>query len=1354
MKKNLDMLILFFLLLFLVGCGGGSSTEKIKLDAPEFEISKEGFVVLEKQENIAGYIVIINEGEEQFFDKVDLKLNDQDTIKIKCVAKNQDLYIDSDFSDIKIYKQIIDVKQKLKSPIIHILDNELYIELVEDAEIYHIYINNNFIGKTEGKEPFIILEDGIIYVIATDLDGKYLDSEKSNEVEYSRNSKKLNAPNIYIIEDKLYIESVEHAEIYHIYINDVLISSSSGKEPFIIPEEGIIYVIAAALQENYQDSEKSNVIEYITSVTTKLDIPQISLNGNILNIDPVENAQYYSIYVNDQLIMNSYDLVIEIPIYGEIYVVANAVGYISSDQSEIIVFSKEQVLLDSPNIYLDENNLLNIDPVENADIYYVYCNNEQVLVLEYTELNNIDLDFEGEIYVIASNSNNANYKDSLPSNKVIINEVKKLDTPIFNISSDGYLFINSVLNAAHYEVYRDGELLFVANSNEQIKLYLFGIYQVKAISNSLKWENSDISEEIVYGTLGPLELEIPSFIIDDEGYVIINPVENAVKYGININSSRYVEVTLDNPLQIKRGDCIMVKALPEDGTPYKASNFSALTYYYKLLDAPKLEISFEGEIYVNEPSWYVIINNSEPKLYYEGDKIQLKDGDVIKACNTRINDIYIDSEYCDPITFTLPEYIEFNSSNKITKTITNSTFKLETNKGKEVTFYVNGTITPSDNAWGSFSPNTNIYALSSTNGIIRVNCDVSCESDAYFLLSSAYNIYGKDSITDDEELTLGYGQILNQGYINDVSDMMPNYIYIANGTGYSVLSSMRVYFSNKKTVITDLDWNYDFFRAYVEGDLYRYDLESDPFFYYLIMDIYNESKYFKNAYASKIFFTDDYEVGDLKDKNGNVLDKLTRRIQLGDKIEITVGNYSKELELTVEKFEGNTLYDALPYVHSKPIGTLNTIVVPIVWNDHTYRATEEYRENLYKVLGNVIGLDGKVTSYQSGEDDVFTLSQYYKIASFNQLTINSFVTDWYEFDMSSKDAHSSDWNKTYVDNIYKWIIEKYPNIKLDDYDQDDNGFIDCLIFINTLDDEGFDFYNRISFSGAYHRFEGYTNIDAGTISQPTPKGFVQLSSKFIYENGLISNKKIQTNTLIHEFGHNLGLIDYYDTSGSFSPLGGYDMQDANVGDWNVYSKALMGWITPEIVDETDFGSSNKATFTIKSATSTGDCLIIPIAGSEYKGIFSEYIMVELFVPEGLHKYDSIIYGLNTTVGVRIYHINATMEKRILEGKNGEQCEIGTIHYSNSTDVFSSSKGVFNIELIQAGKKNTFTSYSVNTSLSANDLFKEGMKFDVSEYKEFFHNGLMDNGEEFGYIINIKSITSSDNANAVIEVIKK
>ena len=39
-----------------------------------------------------------------------------------------------------------------------------------------------------------------------------------------------------------------------------------------------------------------------------------------------------------------------------------------------------------------------------------------------------------------------------------------------------------------------------------------------------------------------------------------------------------------------------------------------MTYYYKLLEAPKLEISFEGEIYVNEPSWYVIINNSEPKF--------------------------------------------------------------------------------------------------------------------------------------------------------------------------------------------------------------------------------------------------------------------------------------------------------------------------------------------------------------------------------------------------------------------------------------------------------------------------------------------------------------------------------------------------------------------------------------------------------------------------------------------------------------------------------------------------------------------------------------------------------------------
>ena len=70
------------------------------------------------------------------------------------------------------------------------------------------------------------------------------------------------------------------------------------------------------------------------------------------------------------------------------------------------------------------------------------------------------------------------------------------------------------------------------------------------------------------------------------------------------------------------------------------------------------------------------------------------------------------------------------------------------------------------------------------------------------------------------------------------------------------------------------------------------------------------------------------------------------------------------------------------------------------------------------------------------------------------------------------------------------------------------------------------------------------------------------------------------------------------------------------------------------------------------------------------------------------------------------------------------------------------------ELIQKGKVNEFQDddYS-NNRLSSEDFFYVGDSFDVSEYDEFFYKGLMDDGNEFGYVINIKSIYLDETSNS-------
>ena len=58
--------------------------------------------------------------------------------------------------------------------------------------------------------------------------------------------------------------------------------------------------------------------------------------------------------------------------------------------------------------------------------------------------------------------------------------------------------------------------------------------------------------------------------------------------------------------------------------------------------------------------------------------------------------------------------------------------------------------------------------------------------------------------------------------------------------------------------------------------------------------------------------------------------------------------------------------------------------------------------------------------------------------------------------------------------------------------------------------------------------------------------------------------------VIHETGHALGLPDYYDYDDSIGPrggVGGLDQMDSNWGDHNCFSKYVLGWLTPEAVNQ-------------------------------------------------------------------------------------------------------------------------------------------------------------------------------------------
>lgn len=563
----------------------------------------------------------------------------------------------------------------------------------------------------------------------------------------------------------------------------------------------------------------------------------------------------------------------------------------------------------------------------------------------------------------------------------------------------------------------------------------------------------------------------------------------------------------------------------------------------------------------------------------------------------------------------------------------------------------------------------------------------------------------------------------------------------------ATLSEIVVYYDTKTytTALGSIEFNFDFVQGYLEGD--RYDPTRESFdsvkgifdfymFYYVEPLDYIEKPYVPSAVIESDAF---YTVGELKDKDGTVMNKRTDGLSAGATIDVTVGDYTVPVALRVlPRFDGaDTQHELVPYAYPEALGEINVLVVPIVWQNTPEVESEETLRELYHALGRVLGRDGTAKDYSDGVSaNGYSLSEYYGAASYGQLNLTSFVTDWCYLPYHQEDnsfALSHDRAMEIIHSVYSM----HPEMDFSAFDQDENGYFDAVIFVNVM-----------SIGTMTQNF--YTPVAAGTAEKLGINGYSNVSLGGLAESSV----------LLHEFGHTLGLIDYYDvTYRGIDAVGQFDMQSQSLGDWNPYSKYSVGWITPEVVTGLDSGESVE--FTIGAFADTGDAIVIPGAESAYNGTpFGEYLMIDLFTDGGLNEKDASLFGLENTVGVRIYHVNSVMEGRVLDRDGREIQEesiteetypIGTVNKVNSY----SANGSYHLELIQSGGDNTFTDLeNLRTALTAEDLFHTGDVFDVSEYTEFFAEGRLDDGKEFGYIIEILSVTEGDAPTATIRITRK
>lgn len=729
--------------------------------------------------------------------------------------------------------------------------------------------------------------------------------------------------------------------------------------------------------------------------------------------------------------------------------------------------------------------------------------------------------------------------------------------------------------------------------------------------------------------------------------------------------------------------------------------------------------------------------------------------------NYRSPDVYVDGGYDvkweDLTAWSLLPSIRWNTLQTLADG--SISFEADSPSGSTVRFVATGVTLTKDTI--TFAPGGMLTSLDSIGRICAVSHTVEDLGDEgnWISFREGYTFTDETHVDSKDELYFLWGeavQVRGNGSPEPqrVSrmDVQPNFLNLGGDAGNTTaftLSDLTVYYDEATfaTPIQTVVLDYGLYGSYMEGETYDPSRER----YDMAKGIYDFALLFVPEVTDALEPLDDdmdpvlaggrsvqslspgeYTIGNLKDANGNVLDRYNATLDVGSTLEITLGNYTLDMTLPVlERYSGaQTLHQLTPYDNATAQGAVTALVVPIYWQDQPENATDAALAEIYASLGRVTDVQGNVTDYSGNLSGRFSLSGYYDTASYGQHSITSFVTDWYAAPynyLGEKDSQSVLEDYSFREELYEWVKGTYPDLDWSKFDADGDGFLDAVILIN-VGDSG-DELNMMSYSYALHISTGYTGVGAGTPDSPALKNFVSVNSSLL-----------EGNALIHEYAHGFGLVDYYDvTYSGADAVGGYDMQSGSAGDWNAYSKYAVGWLQPQVITDLAPGASTE--ITIGALSAQGDALVIPAAGSDFDGPFGEYILIDLLTDGGTNRYDAASYGLGGVAGVRITHVNADMEKRILTGDDGVDYPIGTIHVANTYN----EQGKYLLEVIQSGKTNTFTDLTqLRTQLSREDLFYAGDVFRVEDYTQFFQNGRMDDGSEFGYTVTIVS-TSSQSA---------
>ncbi len=376
-------------------------------------------------------------------------------------------------------------------------------------------------------------------------------------------------------------------------------------------------------------------------------------------------------------------------------------------------------------------------------------------------------------------------------------------------------------------------------------------------------------------------------------------------------------------------------------------------------------------------------------------------------------------------------------------------------------------------------------------------------------------------------------------------------------------------------------------------------------------------------------------------------------------------------------------------------GEPQVLIVPVEFSDVT-AASKGYTIDKIEKAFNGTGND----------TDYYSVRDYYYTSSYGQLDIQfTVLNEWFRPQETS--SYYSDYTMDYygsemqagdqliLDELLQYLEGK---MDLSAFDSDENGTIDAVVFINTLE-----INSEEVFYWAYRYWNIYTDDDGDyyTYDGVSANDYLWAPYQFLYEtydaqgNVSYDNSTMNTYTYIHEFGHVLGADDYYDTSYVGSPMSGCDVMDSMPGDHNAYSKFNYGWLTSSRV----IVAEESVTVQLEAFEKNGDTLIIANNWDEALGVYQEYYVLVYYTNSGLNSGDG---GYFARDGVVVYHVNASLYAET----QGETTYYDV--YNNNTDPSDEYGTEDNLLEFVKSTADEFT-YVVGSAISANTKDSQGNK---------------------------------------------